>query len=315
MQREKRSQGLNGERLARHFGIRATSTFSVTRASVPPLVITHLQGETSLGAPTELRAPEAAYSIVLQLQLLQHHELKLGGRATHSGPVPAGAVSAISLTDLPSSRMRGTFDGLQFYVPKSFLNDVADEEGFARPAGLSWPRAQPDPIALLLVGSLIPAIQELDAAGSLFVDHIVLAFLCHAARRYGQVSVVRIPARSGLAPWQERRAKELLRARLAASLTIRDVSRECRLTPSYFAAAFKRSTGQSPHQFLSELRVVEAKNLLRQSSLPLSDIGLMCGFSDQSHFTRTFSRLVGVSPGQWRRMKTNGPLDPDTKRC
>ncbi len=254
-------------------------------------------------------APEAAFSIVLQLQFLAHHDLKLGARVTHSGPVPPGAVSAISLADLPRSCMRGRFDALQFYVPKAFLREWADEEGFTSPTGLSWPRAEPDPTALSLGGLLIPALLAPETARSLFVDHLMLAFLSHAVRRYGQISIQRIAAQGGLAPWQERRAKELMRARLATPLTITEISRECRLTPSYFAKAFKRSTGCSPQRFLTELRIAEAKRLLLQLCLPLSDVGLMCGFGDQSYFTRVFSRVVGASPGEWRRMNTNGPQD------
>lgn len=44
-----------------------------------------------------------------------------------------------------------------------------------------------------------------------------------------------------------------------------------------------------------------AKELLRSSPLSLAEIALACGFADQSHFTRAFARLVGMTPGAWRR--------------
>ena len=50
-----------------------------------------------------------------------------------------------------------------------------------------------------------------------------------------------------------------------------------------------------------QLRIAEAKKHLSQQHLPLSDIALMCGFGDQSHFTRVFRQLAGTSPGAWRR--------------
>jgi AraC-like DNA-binding protein len=104
-----------------------------------------------------------------------------------------------------------------------------------------------------------------------------------------------------LAPWQERRAREMMHARLATRLTIADVAHECRLTPSYFAKAFRRTTGMSPLQYLTDLRVQKAKSLLQSSTLPLADIAIICGFGDQSYFTRVFTRSVGTSPGAWRR--------------
>jgi AraC-like DNA-binding protein len=57
----------------------------------------------------------------------------------------------------------------------------------------------------------------------------------------------------------------------------------------------------APHAWLLQCRVDAAKSMLRDRRLPLSEVALGCGFADQSHFTRVFSRLVGVSPGLWRR--------------
>jgi len=115
-----------------------------------------------------------------------------------------------------------------------------------------------------------------------------------------------IPVKGSLALWQERRAKDIMQTRFAARLTMADVARECRLTPSYFARAFRRSTGMSPHQYLMDLRIQEAKRLLLSSSLPLADVALICGFGDQSYLTRVFTRSVGVSPGAWRKSMRNG---------
>jgi AraC-like DNA-binding protein len=116
-----------------------------------------------------------------------------------------------------------------------------------------------------------------------------------------------VAATGALAPWQERRAREIMRARLATRLSIADVARECRLTPSYFAKAFRRTTGMSPQQYLTDLRVREAKGLLLSSTLPLADIAIICGFGDQSYFTRVFTRSVGTSPGGWRRAMAQRP--------
>ena len=59
----------------------------------------------------------------------------------------------------------------------------------------------------------------------------------------------------------------------------------------------------APHQWLQHRRLERAKQALEKSSASLSAIAVDCGFADQSHFTRTFSRAVGVSPGAWRRAK------------
>jgi AraC family transcriptional regulator len=102
----------------------------------------------------------------------------------------------------------------------------------------------------------------------------------------------------------------MMHARLATRLTIADVARECRLTPSYFAKAFRRTTGMSPLQYLTDLRVQKAKSLLQSSTLPLADIAIICGFGDQSYFTRVFTRSVGTSPGAWRRAMAQSTAVP-----
>lgn len=301
--------GLHGDRLARHFGITATSALSVSRSGLPAVAITRLRGAVTPDQRTRSLRAEPAYSIVVQLRDLGHHELILANRLVHTGPVPAGAVSAISLEDLPRSSMSGEFDAVQLYVPHLALREFTQAHDLGRVEGLRWPRAQPDPTALALTEMLLPAIAQPDRSLSLFVEHVTLAFLAHAVQHYGGAPAGGRSLHGRLAPWQERRAKEMMRARLATSLSIAEVSAECRLSPSHFAAAFRRSTGRSPHRFLSEQRIEEAKNLLLTTALPLADISLLCGFGDQSHFTRVFTQLVGGSPGRWRRLHRTPPAD------
>jgi AraC family transcriptional regulator len=111
------------------------------------------------------------------------------------------------------------------------------------------------------------------------------------------------PTRGGLAPWQERRAKELMSTHLGRQIPLALVAGECRLSVSHFARSFKQCTGKPPHRWLLENRVERAKELLLDDTVSLAEVALDCGFSDQSHFTRVFSRTVGTSPGTWRRIR------------
>ena len=148
---------------------------------------------------------------------------------------------------------------------------------------------------------LLPALSHLDQANPLFVDHVLLAVGVHVAQTYGGMRPMSQPVRGGLAPWQERRATEILRASVKRSVTLMEVARECGLSVGYFSHAFRRTLGVSPHKWLIEQRVVLSKEKLRDDGLSLSDVATECGFSDQSHLTRAFRQTVGVSPGAWRR--------------
>jgi AraC-like DNA-binding protein len=59
----------------------------------------------------------------------------------------------------------------------------------------------------------------------------------------------------------------------------------------------------APHQWLLRQRIEKAKDLLAQGTQPLSTMASACGFADQSHFTRVFTRVVGLTPAEWRRMR------------
>ncbi|MCA8051821.1 helix-turn-helix domain-containing protein [Burkholderia arboris] len=100
------------------------------------------------------------------------------------------------------------------------------------------------------------------------------------------------------------RAKELLLAHLDGKIGLADVASACGLSRGYFVKAFHQTTGLPPHRWLVVQRVERAKEWMRNPNLPLSMIADACGFADQSHFSRTFMRLTGVSPRRWREDNT-----------
>jgi AraC-like DNA-binding protein len=110
--------------------------------------------------------------------------------------------------------------------------------------------------------------------------------------------------RGGLAPWQLRRAEALMSENLSMQVSLGKVAEECGLSVRHLARAFRQSTGVPPHRWLLDRRVERAKELLPDAKLSLSDVALACGFGDQSHFTRTFTAAVRLSPGVWRRLRS-----------
>ena len=139
-------------------------------------------------------------------------------------------------------------------------------------------------------------------------DHIASALEAYLKHTHKIVSLPPPASRGGLAPWQLRRAKEMLVSRLDEPISLAELARACKLSPSHFARAFRQTTGQPPHRWLMEQRIEKAKQLLVDSTLSLAQIAWTCGFADQSHFTRVFAQLVQSSPGQWRRHWRTGPV-------
>lgn len=115
-------------------------------------------------------------------------------------------------------------------------------------------------------------------------------------------AMVRRPrARVRLSPAQVDRAKQMLVSVEFEGLRLEDVARALDMPRNTFFRCFRETTGMSPYQWLLAERMEQCRLLLRRTDLPLVEIALSCGFSDQSHFTRMFKRAQGLSPGRWRR--------------
>lgn len=108
------------------------------------------------------------------------------------------------------------------------------------------------------------------------------------------------PARGGLPPGAMRRVQEYVDTHLSESMDLAELAAVAGLSVYHFARAFKQSAGVTPHHHLVRRRVERAQEMLARSELPLSEIALATGFSDQSHLARHFRQLVGITPGQFR---------------
>lgn len=99
------------------------------------------------------------------------------------------------------------------------------------------------------------------------------------------------------------KAREYIRSHLAEKITLPDLADYCYISKSYMSQIFRDEIGTSLADYVNELRVERGKQLLSTTSLDLSEIALLCGFSDQSYFTRTFKRYTGLSPRRYREQR------------
>lgn len=104
-----------------------------------------------------------------------------------------------------------------------------------------------------------------------------------------------------LTVWQLSTAKRFMLDRLSDRLSIGDVALALALSKSYFVRSFTNTVGVAPYNWLVEQRLDQARHLLTRTTMPLAQIALECGFSDQSHFTNAFNRRVGTTPSRLRK--------------
>lgn len=107
--------------------------------------------------------------------------------------------------------------------------------------------------------------------------------------------------RGRLAPWQAKRVMRYIDDKLGEKIGVKDFAAITRLGRSHFARAFRATVGEAPHSYLIRRRIERAQQLILLTDKPLAEIALDCGLTDQPHLTRHFRRVVGMSPGAWRR--------------
>ena len=111
----------------------------------------------------------------------------------------------------------------------------------------------------------------------------------------------RAMVRGQLAKWQAQRVHAYVETHLDARLKVSEIARSVHLSSSHFSRAFKRTFGMTVHAWVMRRRIEMAQGMMVSTPHTLSEIALRCGLSDQSHLTRWFRRVVGVTPGSWRR--------------
>jgi AraC family transcriptional regulator len=114
--------------------------------------------------------------------------------------------------------------------------------------------------------------------------------------------------RGGFAAWQSRRLAAHVDANLAGKIVIKDLAALLGISVGHFCRAFKRSFGMPARIWIRQRRIEFAQGLMLTTGASLSEIALSCGMSDQSHFTRSFRRIVGEAPSSWR-LTRHGALE------
>jgi len=155
---------------------------------------------------------------------------------------------------------------------------------------------------IIKIGSLLAGECESPSAyNSLYGDSLAVALVISLLRLGKEKS--RVDSRGTLSPRQLNTVTEYIGANLSKNVRLCELARLTNLSQSQFGRAFKAVTGVAPHRWQLNARIARAQQLMLDGDLSLAEVALATGFSAQSHFTRIFHRIVGSSPGHWKRIK------------
>ena len=205
----------------------------------------------------------------------------------------------ISITeDLP--------DILHVYLNRELFTTLSGEDG--------CPDVRPEQVAITagvkdeLIESLMITIgQELTHPtehGKLLVDSVALTLCARLIQTHSTSAPKQsffAEPRRGLDVRRLQRVIDFMESSLDENIELADLAAVACLSPFHFSRSFKIATGEAPLAFLIRLRLERAKSYLRFTRMPIEQVGIRCGFPSQAGFTRAFTRVVGIPPGEYRR--------------
>jgi AraC family transcriptional regulator len=215
---------------------------------------------------------------------------------------PDSTLKSAAVRLLPSTRADATLQGL--HQPDSKLPErMLDPAQIAHivAALIDGDRlellphfAKADPliyqIAIALKAEL--AVSSADRAYSNALTGLLSA---HLIRHYPMAAPAPAASQS-LSGYQLEQAIAYIHDHLNQAINLAHLAKFVGISQFYFCRLFKRSMQITPYQYILQRRIERAKQLLQERQFPISDIALQCGFANQSHFTRQFKRMTGITP-------------------
>lgn len=122
--------------------------------------------------------------------------------------------------------------------------------------------------------------------------------LAHLIRRHADTHLIHLPTRAGRPCIQQ--VQTYLEEHYDENVSLSHLATLADLSPFHLLRIFREATGLPPHNYLTQLRIMHAKRLIA-AAVPLAEIAGIVGFSDQSHLTKHFKAVVGVTPGSYAR--------------
>lgn len=192
-------------------------------------------------------------------------------------------------------------EGIRLVIEPEFLHRVAAETFDQSSVELMPHFAHSNPLIMQILLELRNDLAAGCPAGLIYGESLIHALATYLLRHYA----VRCPQRKlkveGLPSAKLQQAIDYIQAHLSQDVSLEAIATEVGMSRYHFARLFKQSTGQTPHRYVSQCRVKQAKRLLTEESLSIAEISQRLGFVNQHQFAAFFRKQLGISPTQYRR--------------
>jgi AraC family transcriptional regulator len=223
------------------------------------------------------------------------------------GEVARHSIYIVSPGTNKSIQLGRQTDLLHVFVNPALIDEVASEiaQKTMRNVLLNPLFNKTDAELGYLLRAIKRSLAETDNASPLKMDYLSRALCADLLEKYALEPVERgdfRPMLEGLSRRQIALMQDYLESNLAQDVRISDLASLCGVSVTAFSSRFKASKGMTPYQYLIQVRLEKGKQLLAEGKLPISEIAIACGFTDQAHFTKVFGQRTGFRPSEYRKM-------------
>ncbi|MGG6196370.1 helix-turn-helix domain-containing protein [Pantoea allii] len=198
--------------------------------------------------------------------------------------------------------VRNDLTFVHLYCTDEHLREVGEKVWDRNPLSITLDEKifSSDPKITALYRQFLLSCDWQQPANQLMLSTASTLLLTHLIQHYSSVQW-RLPAvTGGLAPYVLRNTLAFIDEHLALPLTLDTLATQANLSEYHFARMFRQSLGVAPHQYVMQRRMENAQQMVRSTSLPLTQIALDNGFSSLSHFSNRFKQVTGFTPSQVR---------------
>lgn len=214
--------------------------------------------------------------------------------------LPAGSVFLYSQREFVWHRREKESEYVNLMLEPQLINQLADDNGITTSIELEHKVIFPDPTILHVAQLLKSEAVNGGLSGNLYVESLRNLLAIHLLRNYTGVKEKSSSEVGVLDSLKLQEIKDYIEENLAEELTIANLAGLVPMSEFHFARTFKSLLGEPPHRYILKRRIERAKILLKVTQYSAAEIAYQVGFSNPSHFTSQFRKLVGATPKVYR---------------
>lgn len=195
------------------------------------------------------------------------------------------------------------FEYVAIDFSQNYLAQMALELNLSPKIELRETVSQKDVLLQHLGFAFLAEAEKKEASSRLYSESIAHTLMFYLIKNYSTAAWQEKTLAGGLSGHKLRRVTDFINDNLEQDLTLSEIAQVADLSHFHFARAFRKTTGITVQQYITNRRIEKAKELLTKSNLPIVEVGFQTGFKNQSHFTTLFRKFTSLTPRLWREAK------------